>query len=81
MKSIDLSHLADRWPSSIVARSAFKEFSGGRYASGTMANLDSRGEGPEGFYIGRQKVYTVAAAIRWLENRCETATHERVKKE
>jgi hypothetical protein len=39
-------------------------------ASGTMANLDSKGEGPAGgIKIGRNKGYFVKSLIEWLEKR------------
>ena len=51
----------------IFPRTATPEMTGGGYSSGYMANLDSKGEGPEcGFYIGRQKFYTVDGYIDWL---------------
>jgi hypothetical protein len=69
-KSVDLSHLGDRWPSSMVARSESREFSGGMVAPGTMANMDSQGKGPdERVRIGRKVGYTVKSFIRWLEER------------
>jgi hypothetical protein len=67
-KKIDLSHLADKWPSSLVARTEIKNFTGGMIASGTLANLESMGIGPEGsFKVGKKRVYTVQPLIKWLE--------------
>jgi hypothetical protein len=58
---------ADKWPSSLVARSQMKSFSGGLYSPGTMANADSEGTGPKGaFCIGRKKVYPVESLCEWL---------------
>ena len=69
-KEIDLSQLAEKWPSTIVARSEAKKFSGGMVSSGTLANLDCKGKGPDGgIKIGRKKGYTVESFIRWLEER------------
>jgi hypothetical protein len=69
-KKIDLSHLAKKWPSTIVARSESREFSGGMVAPGTMANMDSQGKGPdERLKIGSKVGYTVKSFIRWLEER------------
>lgn len=70
MKKVDLSHLATTWKSSVVARSQAGEFSGGLVAPGTLANADSRGDGPEGrFRVGRNTGYPVKSLIRWLEQR------------
>jgi len=66
----DLSFMADSWPSAIVSRTEIHKFTGGGYRSGTMANLDSKGEGPDGsFRLNRQVVYPVASLIEWLERR------------
>lgn len=63
---------ADKWPAPYVARSKTKEFTGGVYAPGYMANLDSLGEGPEGaFKIGRQTCYPVNPFIEWLIERLQ----------
>jgi hypothetical protein len=63
---------AERWPSSIVSRAAIKEFSGGLYSPGYLANCDSQGTGPEGsFHVGRQKVYPVTKLVDWLIARIE----------
>lgn len=65
-----LESLKAKWPSGIVARTEVKGFSGGVLNSGTMANEDSRGTGPEGaFMIGRKKVYTVDGLIDWMVKR------------
>lgn len=70
MKKVDLSHLANSWKSSVVARSQVGVFSGGLIAPGTLANADSAGNGPEGrFRIGRNTGYPVESLVRWLENR------------
>lgn len=66
---IDLSALADKWPSGIVPRKEIGKFTAGLYTPGYMANLDSIGDGPDGFYIGRQKVYSVPVLIEWLQRR------------
>ena len=67
---VDLSFLADRWPSDVVARKEVGKFSGGLVAPGTLANMDSKGEGPSGgFKIGRKKGYPVKSLIEWLEQR------------
>lgn len=71
-ENIDLSFLAEGWPSEIVWREKVGQFSGGVLDPKTMANLDSCGKGPAGrFRIGRKVVYTVEALIRWIEDRAE----------
>ncbi len=60
--------MADRWPSSIVARKKIGEFTGGAVDPRTMANLDSLGEGVmDRFRIGRQVVYPVSSLLEFLE--------------
>lgn len=66
----DLSRLAEKWPSAVVARCKVAEFTGGAVTSGYMANMDSRGEGPEERAILNGKtVYPVESFVRWLKNR------------
>lgn len=70
MTAIDLSMLADKWPSAIVARESVGEFTGGAIEPKTMANLDSRGEGPEGaIKMGRKIMYPVPNFIAWMASR------------
>lgn len=65
-----LQALKEKWPSSIVARTEVKAFSGGALNPGTMANEDSRGTGPEGaFKVGRKTVYPVDGLIDWMSKR------------
>lgn len=67
---IDLSHLKERWPSSIVARTKISDFSGGAFSGRTVANADSAGTGPKGrFRIGKKVVYPVDSLVAWLESR------------
>ena len=66
----DLSSLARKWPSNIVAREEISQFTGGLYTSSYMANIDSQGAGPEGrIRIGRKVAYPIDALISWLEKR------------
>lgn len=68
----DLSYLAEKWPSSVVARTVINQFTGGAIEPRYMANLDSEGKGPEGsFRIKRKVVYPVSSLIKWLEERSE----------
>jgi hypothetical protein len=74
---IDLSKLEDKWPSAVVARSKVGEFSGGLINPGTLANLDSQGEGPEGrFYVGRCAAYPARSLRLWLERRASVERKE-----
>jgi hypothetical protein len=67
---VNLQILKDKWPSAVVARQQFFEFSGGLVSPGTLANADCAGEGPdESFNVGRNRGYSVDSAIRWLEKR------------
>jgi hypothetical protein len=67
----NLSHLANKWPSSIVARRKVSDFTGGILSEKYLANLDSLGEGPPSIKIGRQRAYPVDTFILWLESRME----------
>jgi hypothetical protein len=67
---VDLSKLAEKWPSPFVARKKVDRFSGGTITPKYMANLDSMGKGPQGrIRIGRQVVYPVGELVKWLESR------------
>ena len=69
-KMIDLSYLADKWPSGIVARTKVGEFSGGILNPRTLANLDSQGLGPKKrIQIGNKIAYPVDSLIEWLQGR------------
>ena len=70
LSQANLSHLAARWPSSLVAREKIGEFTGGIISPKTIANLDATGEGPNGrITVGRKVAYPVASLITWLESR------------
>jgi len=63
---------AELWPSGIVARGEIPAFTGGAIAVGTIANADSRGEGPEGsFKIGRNKCYSKDPLVDWIISKLE----------
>jgi hypothetical protein len=66
-----LSDLAAKWPSTFVAREQIHIFTGGVISKGRMANLDSLGEGPERFRLGRKICYPVDPLIKWLADRVE----------
>jgi len=65
-----LQSLADRWPSSLVARSEVPRFTGGLISEKYIANLDSCGKGPEGrFRVGRKIAYPTDKLVEWLRSR------------
>lgn len=71
-QTLDLSKLKDSWPSAIVARESIREFSGGLVHPRTLANLDSKKQGPAGkFRVGRKVAYPVESVVEWLESRAE----------
>ena len=71
MESI-FQELASKWPSSFVARTEIKHFTGGIISEKYLANLDSQGKGPAGrIRTGRKISYPVASFIEWLEDRSE----------
>lgn len=68
--SQNLSKLIEKWPSAYVVRSEVGKFTGGMIQPGTLANLDSKGLGPEGkVRVARKVAYEVRAFVRWLESR------------
>lgn len=52
-----------------VPRAQVGEFSGGMLHPKTMANLDSRGEGPERVKYGKKVYYHVDKLAEWAEKR------------
>ena len=67
----DFSELAEKWPSPIVAREKLKDFSGGLLNPRTMANIDSRGDGPRMVKLGRKRGYWVDSLIDWMNSRMD----------
>lgn len=64
------AQLAEKWPSTHVARHKVGEFSGGLVHPRTLANHDSAGTGPAGrVRIGRHVGYEVQSLIEWMESR------------
>ena len=67
-----MESLADKWPSTFVARSDVPKFTGGLISEKYIANLDSRGEGPDGrFRSGRKICYPVSNMCNWLISRSQ----------
>ena len=66
----DFSKLRQCWASSIVSRDQIERFTGGVINRRTLANLDSKGEGPaRRFMVGRKVVYPVESVCDWLADR------------
>jgi len=62
--------MAEKWPSTWVARTEAERFTGGIISEKYLANLDSAGKGPAGrVRIGRKIAYPVSEFIKWLESR------------
>jgi hypothetical protein len=54
----------------VIARHSVGKYFGGAISPKTLANADSKGEGPIGrFKIGRTVVYPTINLLRWLANR------------
>jgi len=70
--SIHFKRLAEKWPSTFVARDRISEFTGGLVSPGRIANLDSQGEGPPNrFRVGRKVCYPVSGLTEWLQARAQ----------
>jgi hypothetical protein len=68
-----IDEMKQRWTSTVIARSAVGEFSGGLISPRTLANLDSQGKGPPGkFNWGRKAAYPVNEFCEWLKGRIES---------
>ncbi|MBF0205046.1 MAG: hypothetical protein HQK67_12255 [Desulfamplus sp.] len=54
----------------VIARHQINFYLGGAISPKTLANADSKGQGPSGkFKIGRTVVYPTESLLKWLENR------------
>lgn len=66
-----LKKMAVEWTSDLVGRHEIGSFTGGLLNSSTMANYDSRGQGPrERLKVGHHVWYPKQALIEWLDSRC-----------
>ena len=64
--------MAERWPSSFVARTEISHFTGGIISERYIGNLDSQNKGiPGRIRCGRKIAYPVNEVVRWLEGRSE----------
>ncbi len=81
-KSSPLRNMADRWTSSMVARTEIERFTGGIMSEKYLANLDSQGKGPAGrVRVGRKVAYPVTELIAWFEARSTVIPDRRQVKE
>ncbi len=61
---------AEKYPGAAFSREELASFLG--ISVGYLANLDSKGKGPEGgYHSGRKKMYLKEPAIRWGIQRVE----------
>lgn len=69
-QELDVTMLAEKWPSNIVARSEVHRLTGGAIKPQSAANLDSRGDGcPTRFMVNGKIVYPVTDFLEWLKAR------------
>jgi len=67
-----LKKAAETWPTSYVARTEIKIFTGGALSPSYMANLDCSGNSCEGmFKIGRHVCYDKGKLTDWLISRLQ----------
>ena len=72
--------MAEKWPSSMVARSETKNITGGIMSEKYISNLDSAGLGPAGaIRCGKKVCYPVESLIAWLESRSSVITRRKTK--
>lgn len=67
---IDLSNLAKDLPP-IFGRGDILRLFGGVLSPGFLANLDSQGDGPPRFYLGKRVAYRRDEFLDWLGKRAE----------
>lgn len=70
-QKFDFKQFAQKWHAPVVVRTEVGKFSGGLLHPRTMANIDSRGEGPERIRFGKKVAYPVDSLISWMEKRFE----------
>ncbi len=64
--------MVEKWPSTLVASSEVKTFSGGIVSGKTLANLRSLGEPvPESIKIGSKRALIAVSLADWLRQRTE----------
>ncbi len=74
METLNFEGMKKRWPSDYVARERVGDFTGGLIHPRTMANHDSRREGPgKKIRLGKKIAYPVDELVKWLNDRLETS--------
>ena len=68
-EAFDFKSLAEKWPSSIVARSEVGKFTGGLVRPKTLANAESLGIGPHSYRFGKKCYYLADDLITWMSER------------
>jgi len=64
--------MAEKWRAPYVSRDRVAEFTGGIINPRTLANYDSKGEGPRGrIRVGRKVAYEVNELCKWLAARAK----------
>lgn len=63
---VDIEKLKPKTDSTFFSRAEVERITGGVICSGTMANIDSRGEGPERFMFRNKTFYFVDSFFDWF---------------
>lgn len=66
---IILDRMASKWTSEFVSRKKVEDFTGGLITGKTVANYESKGEGPPKVKLGRNSGYPKETFIEWLKTR------------
>ena len=75
-KTIDelFDKMAAEWPSEFIARKKVEDYTGGMVTGKTVANFETRGEGPsEKIKFGRLSGYPKASFTEWLKGKAIVA--------
>ena len=65
-----LKRMSENWPSEFIARGKIEDFTGGMMTGKSVANLESKGEGPDGsIKCGGKAGYIKGPFIDWLRPR------------
>ena len=69
--TVDLSFMAEKWPSAIVSRNAIEKFTGGLITGNGLRNTD---KGLTRIRRNQRVFYKVSELIPWLEKDCHIVT-------
>ena len=64
-----IDKMAESWPSEFIARKKIEEYTGGLITGKTIANFESKGEGPPKIKLGRLAGYVKQPFNEWLKSR------------